>query len=455
MFLDCARLIANNTPRVAGGVAVVDLDGDGRFEIVVAGNGSANSVLKWQDGALVDIADPLIADPAGNAVGVAAADVDGDGREELYIVNSNQSSGPKEMADRLFACFGDSWFDLLSQGQNAGTANRSAAYSVAVIDRLGTGRYGFVVATDGAPLRLFELNRRGRVEDVAEEAGVDLIAAGRGLLSMSFLSDRMDLFVCNESGANALYRNLGDGCFEEIAEERGVADSRVASRAVVALDVDGDGALALAIAGWDAPQRLFLLRPDGSFEDAATSEFSWPGRIGTVVAADFDNDGRVELFFAAHNGPNRLFARGDEGWYEAEIGDAAEPRGAPAGVGVVDIDGDGQLELLIAHQDASAQPLSLYRPSPNTNSWLRVQPLTRFGAPARGAVVTCLAGGRRQRRAICAGSGHLSQMEPVAHFGLGSLREVERIEVRWPDGTEAIVSAPSVEQVLIVPYPPA
>ncbi|MGF7173474.1 CRTAC1 family protein [Azospirillum doebereinerae] len=454
MFLDCSSLIADNPPRLSNGIAVTDIDGDGAFELVVAGHGTNNLVLKWRDGQLVDIAGPLLADPTGHAVGLAAADVDGDGREELYVVNSDRATGPKDMADRLFACFGKHWIDLLAQSENIGVANRTAARSVAALDRWGHGRYGFVVATDGAPLRLYELTRRGRLEDAAEEAGLDVIAAVRGLTALPIVSDRMDLVAINDCGPNQLFRNLGDGNFEEIAEERGIVDSRPSGRAVVALDAEGDGLFGLLVGTWDGAQRLFLQRSGGGFVESAGSELSMPGKVFTVVVADFDNDGHEELFFHTQGEPNRLFGWRHDQWQELDLGDAAEPKGMGTGAVAADIDGDGRLELVLAHGDGTAQPLSVYRTAGNHNGWLRVLPLTPFGAPARGAVVICTAGGRRQRRAVCAGSGYLCQGEPVAHFGLGALHAVEQVEVRWPDGTVVVVENPPADRLLTVTYPP-
>ena len=127
-------------------------------------------------------------------------------------------------------------------------------------------------------------------------------------------------------------------------------------------------------------------------------------------------------------------------------------RASSTGAAVADIDGDGLLELLVNHD--GNQPLALFKTSPNSNGWLRVLPLTAAGAPARGAIVTCHAGGRAQHRAICAGSGYLSEMEPVAHFGLGELRRIDRIEIRWPDGAEAVVANPPANRLLTVPHPP-
>lgn len=458
MFLDCAEIIVGNEPRSSHGMAVTDVDGDGAPEILVTGDGG-NRVLKWDGRHLRDVADPVLADPTRNSLAAAAADLDGDGREELYIVtggpaDGTRAGGAKDSADRLFACFGSRWFDLFSQPENIAVANRIAAHSVAAMDRLGEGRYGFVVACDGQPLRLLELLRRGRLADVAEDAGLDMIAFARGLVALPLMSDRMDLFAANEAGPNFLFRNLGDGTFEEIAGERGIADSRSAGRGVAVLDADGDGLLDLLVGNWEGAQRLFLQRSGGGFVDAADGDLSLPGRVRNVIAADFDNDGYEELFFNIHGEPNRLFGWRHERWVELELGDAAEPKGLGTGAVAADIDGDGRLELLVSHGEGAAQPLSLYRTAANGNHWLRIQPLTPAGAPARGAIVTCITDGRQQKRAVCAGSGYLCQGEPLAHFGLGDADQVDRVEVRWPDGVIAVIDAPPIDRVLTVPHPP-
>ncbi len=452
MFLDCSDLIVENQPRLSNGIAVTDIDADGAFEVLVTGYGADNLVLKWDGRRLCNVADPVLADPLHKAVAVAVADIDGDGREEIYILNADLES--PAAYDRLFANFGNRWFDLLSQPENASAVNRRFGHSVAAIDRQGRGRYGFVIAPQGAPLRLYELSRRGQLVDVAEDAGIDLIGLGRGVICLPLWGEHMDIVTVNEAGPNFLFRNLGDGTFEEIAGERGITDSRNDARGVTALDAAGDGLLGLLIGNWEGPHRLYQHRSGGGFVDVATAALSLPSRVRAVIAADFDNDGYEELFFNNFGEPNRLFAWRDDQWTEVDLGDAVEANGFGTSAAVADLDGDGRLELLIGHGEAHPQPLSFYRALPNDNHWLRVQPLTAYGAPARGAVVTCFTRGWQGKRVICSGSGYLSQMEPVAHFGLGRSDAVERVEVCWPDGMTAIITAPLLNQVVIVPHPP-
>jgi len=209
------------------------------------------------------------------------------------------------------------------------------------------------------------------------------------------------------------------------------------------------------VGNWEGPHRLFVQSSDGLWDDIAPPAMAAPSRIRTVIVADFDNDGHEEIFFNNIGQPNRLAGRRDGEWRLLNIGDAAEPFGLGTGAAVADLDGDGRLELLIAHGESARQPLSLYTTAPNGNHYLRVQPLTAHGAPARGAVVTVLTAQRTQRRVIDAGSGYLCQMEPVAHFGLGHTAVVQRVVVRWPDGRELALEAPQADQTLVVPYPGA
>ncbi|MEO1269984.1 MAG: CRTAC1 family protein [Myxococcota bacterium] len=444
--------IRDNPARRRYGVAVSDLDGDGDVEAIVAGYGGANEVLDWQQGALVDIAPPEVADSGRKAIGVAACDVNGDGREDIYLLNIDRFGGLGEVSDRLLVWSKGGWQDLFELPQNAGRTNRFAGRSVACLDRDGDGRYGVFVANYGGPMKLFEVDDDQRLTDVGPEAGIALITGGRSLLTLP-LEGRpgMHMFAGNENGPNFLFQNQGDGTFQEVAATAGVADPMETVRGVTTLDADGDGDFDLLYGNWEGPHRLFVAEDGLVFQDRTPGAMRTPSRIRTVIAADFDNDGVEELFWNNIGQPNRLFGWRRGAWVELPIGDALEPNGLGTGGAVGDFDGDGLLDLLVSHGESGPQPLSLYVTKPNGNHWLRVAPRTAQGGPARGALVTLTdATGRTQRRMVDAGSGYLCQMEPVAHFGLGTTTEVTSIEVRWPSGDVKRVERPAIDHMLIV-----
>ena len=455
MFLDCSSTIAVNLPALHYGIAVSDIDGDGRFEFVVAGYGGPNRVLRWHDGQLFDIAPRSLADAERQTICILAADYDGDGREELYFQNADTFSGPKSAPDRLMdhdPTTGQ-WSDLFLRPINKPMRNIVSGRSVAALDRRGNGRYSFAVANYAAPMRLYEQGSEGQLVDIAPAIGLNRIMGGRGLWTGPLSSDRADLFCANERGSNLFFRNTGLGTFLEIAVELGLHDETEHARGVAVLDADGDGRLDVAWANWEGPHRLMIRRADGSFKNRATLAMALPSANRNVIAADFDNCGFEELFFNNHGEPNRLFRQIDGNWRMIDAGEATLPAGYGTGAAVADTDGDGRLELLISHGEKAPQPLALLKGEENANGWIRFAPRTRFGAPARGSLIRLIAGGRTQLRVVCGGSGYLCQMEPVAHFGLGKAESVESVRIQWPDGATATLANPEIRRMHDVPYP--
>ena len=461
VFIDRSDLIWHNLPALCYGIAVTDFDGDGAFEWFVTGFGFPNRVLAWEGGVLVDRFDRTVAASERQAIGVAAADIDGDGREELYVLNTDTFAGVKQYGDHLFAWRAAAdgsgrWYDLFDRAGNGPVANRHAGRSVCALDRFGSGRYGLLVANYGGPMRLYETAGLDQLDDAAPDAGLNYITGGRALVSLPLVSapGRMDVFAGNENSPNFLFVSQGDGTFDEEADALGVADAGEHARGVAVLDADGNGRFDLCVGNWQGESRLFLQSPMGGFLDAATQEMARPCAVRSVIAADFDNDGYEELFFNVFGEPNRLFAFRAGEWRRVPLGDAAEPDGLGTGAAVADLDGDGRLELLIAHGESAPEPLSLYHSAEGVeNDYLRVLPLTRAGAPARGALVVLTTPARVQRRVIDAGSGYLCQMEPVAHFGLGIGATVERVDIVWPGGATATIENPVLRQTIRVPHP--
>ena len=487
------------------GVAVADVDFDGNFEVIVAGFTGPNLVLKYDKnlGVLSDIVVPgspyeSLADPKGQAIGLCACDIDGDGREEIYILNTNHAyAGVARYSDKLFKWRDGKYVDLFTDPINMNiSAKDFSGRSVACLDRYGRGKYSFAVATysdDGvgkfAVIEMEEFHNGNNIEEgrivlqnVAKEARIDRSTGGRGLVVGPILNDDglQDIFFGNEgnswlgnNGHNFLFKNFGNGTFVEVSTHHGLADEAEAGRGVALADLNHDGLLDIIYGNADGPNRLFLQQISNDarmFIDKATPEFSKPGSIRTLIAADFDNDGNTEILLHYINDhqqqqPNKLFRimsygpGNDPGISSIDIGDALEPDGYGTGGAYLDINGDGFLDLILSHGEDYAQPLDVYQVNKDyrksNNAWLRVFPRTKFGAPARGATVWIETNeGDQQLQVIDNGSGYLCQMEPVAHFGLGS-GWVTFVEVQWPDGKiqQRLLEAQDMSQVLLVDHP--
>ena len=84
------------------------------------------------------------------------------------------------------------------------------------------------------------------------------------------------------------------------------------------------------------------------------------------------------------------------------------------------------------------------------NKYLRIKPLNKHGAPARGATVTLITNQRKHSKTIDAGSGYLCQMEPVAHYGIRKNEKNFNVEVRWTDGSKEMIDIKKLNQTITV-----
>ena len=449
-FKDISDIIEKNEPRLSYGVAVSDVNNDNKFEFVVTGFGYKNLALGFENNNLVNTIDnEIFNDTERKTIGVAACDIDKDGFEEVYFLNTDTYSGDKKYSDRLLDKKQKKFFDLFEIEKNKTSLNLTAGRSVVCVDRNGNGVYGFYVANYGGPTRFYELNNNLLI-DKAPKLKIDRVTGGRAVVAGHIISDNTDIFAANERGSNFLYKN-NNGSFTELANEYEVQDKYENGRGTTLSDVFYRGQLDIVSSNWNGNHRIFAL--DGNeFRDIAQPDFNEPTRIRTVISADFDNDGFDEIFMNNIGQPNKLFKILDNGVLKKiDIQVGLEYFGLGTGAAVADIDNDGILELLVAHGESGMQPLSLYKADIKEKfNYIRIQPLNKFGAPARGATVTLISNLRKHSKTIDAGSGYLCQMEPVAHFGLRKGEKIRSVVIQWTNGQKKSLKISKINRTIKV-----
>ena len=198
--------------------------------------------------------------------------------------------------------------------------------------------------------------------DVTVAAGVGLAHAGtapgmplgNGVAWGDFDRDGWpDLFVSNQGGPNALYRNLGDGSFVDVAAEAGVSAAEDFGSGAVFGDYDNDGWPDLFVANIGA-NRLFRNLGDGRFEDVtAAAGLGDEGYSQSGAWGDYDNDGWLDLYISNHIAPDgsadRLWHNLGDGRFEDASGllPWRLRSGAAFVASFVDYDDDGDQDLYV------------------------------------------------------------------------------------------------------------
>ena len=220
-------------------------------------------------------------------------------------------------------------------------------------------------------------------DDVSDRAGIATSGSGLGAAVHDFDGDGWDdVFVAVSGGASALFRNNGDGTFTDIAEAAGVA---VSGRHTVALwgDADNDGLTDLFVGRTiSGENRLFRNAGDGTFEDITMNSGIDPiADVSTAAFGDYDGDGSIDLFLAIDRGPDILYrnTKAEQGIFFEDVSDLANIAGSPATVPMqatwIDYDQDGDLDLFCVHDSRTSSRLyrnSGYLPLSNVASAARI-----------------------------------------------------------------------------------
>jgi len=482
-FTDVTRAAGLENGRWGQGVCAGDFDDDGREDLFVTNFGRSRLFRNRGDGTFADVAEAAGVAVDGWSTGCAFGDYDGDGKLDLFVagyVKLDLERLPPAPPHGSVPP-GDA---PSASPPPAEVRGMGAAYSAGVpyceyrSQPVMCGPRGLKGEGD----RLFHNDGGGRFTDVSARAGVADGAGlyGFGVAFFDYDDDRrLDLFVANDSTPNYLYRNRGDGTFQDLSYASGAALDEAgreqAHMGVAVGDYDNDGRDDLHVTNF-ADDYNVLYHNDGK---GLFSDVSYPAGVARPslpflgwgdAFLDYDNDGWLDLIVGnGHVYPiadqfdwntsyrqRPLLFRNLAGRFVEVAGSAGSglsvarsSRGLAAG----DLDNDGDVDVVLSNLDET--PTLLRNDGGNqAGHWLTVR---LVGDPARscprdaiGSVVFCTAGGIRRRGEVASGRSHISQSDLRVHFGLGAATRVERLEVRWANGAAVAYDIPAVDRLVTI-----
>jgi len=497
------------------GVALLDYDNDGRLDLfLVNGAPLADPTPKktipakagpeyWNrlyhqkaDGTFEDVTERAGLQGFGYGMGVAVGDYDNDGYEDLYVTAYG--------GNRLYHNNGDGTFQDITA--KAGVAGSGWSTSAAWVDLDADGFLDLIVLRylewdfddvwcgehkEGfraychpdffKPISalVYHNNKDGTFTEVSQKLGLAKPGKGLGIALADYDRDgHVDLFVANDSMAEFLYHNKGDGTFEEVGLSSQVAvdiDGRTyAGMGVDFADYNNDGWPDVVVTDL-ANQRYALYQNagDGSFTYATStaglgqmtvSHSGWGVRL-----FDYDNDGWKDLLIAQGHDldtiektyPNlryrepMLLARNTGGRFtdiSEQAGSVFRQPWIARGMAVGDLDNDGRLDAVVTTNDGPVH--ILHNESGTTNHWLLLKLIGhRSNRDGIGAEVTLTSASGSQYATVSTASSYLSSSDKRVHFGLGKEKVVQKIEVRWPSGLRQTLKDVASDQILEVNEP--
>jgi len=200
----------------------------------------------------------------------------------------------------------------------------------------------------------------GFFRDATARSGISLPQGAAYATFADFDNDGwLDLFVIGGEGRGHLFRNRGDGTFEDVTAKARVGDVKGARKAIF-VDLDHDGDLDLLLIG-PGQRTVYRNNLDGTFTDA-TATFGLAGNSDArdAVFGDFDGDGRIDLFITNENGSDVLFHNGGaQGFSDVTAQSGLATRGGSGAAAVGDYNNDGFLDLFVASTNGGEPTLWL------------------------------------------------------------------------------------------------
>jgi hypothetical protein len=484
------------------GAAWLDFDNDGDWDLYLingaGGENVTNALYKNDgDGTFTVQTSKCGALDTGEGMAVSAADFNNDGFTDLFVTNFEsfllyKNNGDETFTDVTISAFkgkiknwwygGSAWGDYDSDG----FLDLYVCGYVDLSKRPRNTDFRFPMDFEGYPNTLYHNNGDGTFTDVTKHAKVgDAYRKSLQTLFADFNDDGLpDIFVANDTDANSLFLNRGDGIFREFSGPSGTS-STDGSMGIAYGDYNNDGMMDLFISNYTGEADILLSlvdnqsSNDGRVRNAIyTADFNSPilqkrtwDKVGWGTGFfDFDNDADLDLLIAnghlnAVSGDNRdeilLFENTGDGIFN-DCSDSSSIRSAGKRIYrsaiFADYNDDGKVDVYVVNNGEKSYDaredrtgVLLKNSSKNDNHWLKVrlQGVTS-NRDGYGAKIRVKTGTRTQIRELVSGIGYFSSNAKELYFGLGNVQKIDLLEIKWPSGIMQRFEDIMADQTLLI-----
>jgi enediyne biosynthesis protein E4 len=511
--LDSCESARRHVPEtMAGGVAVFDYDNDGNLDIFFTNGADIDTLEKtspkyWNrlfrnngDGTFTDVTEKAGLTGTGYDAGVAVADFDNDGYKDIFVggvhrntlyhnngdgtftdVSSKAGLGRPDKENGPLWSVGAAWVDVNNDGLLDLFVVNYLSWDPAKEPLcMSTGRpdYCHPKFYKELPNQLFLNKGDGTFVDISTESGIRASRGkGMGVGIADYDGDGLpDIFVANDKLSNFLFHNKGNGKFEEVGFETGVAlpehGNAISGMGVDFRDVDNDGfpdIVLVALENETFP--LYHNTGKGGFQEvtfkSGLTNLSRPMAGYSPNVFDFDNDGWKDIFVSRghvqslamsgralveqHNTVFRNLGGGKWAALTEEAGFASQPPRRHRGSAVGDFNHDGRLDIVVT---ALSAPAEIWMNESPAAHWLEVAlEGTKSNRDAIGARVKLQTRHGAQYNHVSFSTGYASSSAGPMHFGLGEDTSVDLLEIHWPSGTVQTMKNIPADRMLNVKEP--
>lgn len=471
----------------AGGIAVLDFDRDGWFDLYLAGKGGGGLLYRNNgDWTFTDVTADSGADAPDQAwIGAVAADVDGDGWPDLLLLGND--------GNRLLLNDGDGTFSGARDTglERPGFPTHHAAFGDLDQDGdldiyVGNHTRFMSLFSNGPPdpssftedtcvgNSLYLQDSPGHWTDVGRPMGVDNDGCTLSVAMTDLDGDGwLDLYSDNDWGSHVepdgLYWNNGLNEVDALAPLTRDEQVRppITGMGIAVADFDHDLDLDFFLSN-TTNNKFFENLGGREFVEIAKVNLGEPNfepKVSWGVAfEDFDLDGWADIFSVNTQFENSFYwNQGDKTFAFSRDAIPVEPEGTSAQFGLAwaDFDNDGDVDVITGGLSGETEDgdgkregpsYFLYRNDQTTgNHWLQLDLKgTALHPVAIGARVQVLAGGTEQLIELTGGTSYASSGWRVETIGLGTATAVDRLTVTWPGGAVEVLHDLAVDQRLVL-----